>query len=176
MKHMLRLLQTRSALLGILLVIACGDDPVEPGIPFADVAGTYTLSVLAFDPQGVLPEVDLLARIPAANRPSLSLTTAGLSQLVFLDPTTGLTRTVNGTFSTSPTHVRLDFGSSQDYRAFALSRRMDFEQVTATGNLVFTGSSPDGASRTQLLLLVPEWQNEQLLDPVPGSLRVTFRR
>ncbi|CAN5240108.1 hypothetical protein BH23GEM2_BH23GEM2_19100 [soil metagenome] len=44
------------------------------------------------------------------------------------------------------------------------------------GTLTFDGESPDGVDRQRLVQLVPEWQGEQLLDPVPGRLIIVFMK
>lgn len=46
----------------------------------------------------------------------------------------------------------------------------------STPVLVFSGAPPDGVSRQRLVGIVQDWQQEQLLDPVPGTLRVMFTR
>jgi hypothetical protein len=152
-------------------MVACGGDPSSPSRP--ELAGTYALTQLRFDPQGVLPQVDILARLgPFA--PRLVLTPAGDAQLIFEDPT-GLITTVTGRYTTPQTGVRIDFGQDPGYRNVLFSRRMTFTDDVGA-SFTFDGEAPDGVPRARLLELVPEWAGEQLLDPVPGRLTVTFTR
>ena len=44
------------------------------------------------------------------------------------------------------------------------------------GVLEYLEEAPDGVRRGRLIELVPEWADEQLLDPVPGVLQVVFTR
>jgi hypothetical protein len=122
----------------------------------------------------VLPEVQLLGRL-AGDTPRLILAPAGEAQLVFQDPATGLFTVADGTYSTPQEGVRLDFGATTSYRSVLLSQRMTFVD-SGTGVLSFVGSPPDGVDRDRLVQLVPEYADEQLLDPVPGVLVVTFTR
>lgn len=153
-----------------LALTSCGGDPSSPSRP--EVAGTYTMTQLTFDPQGVLPEVNVLGRVGDA-APRLVLAPAGEAQLIFEDPVTGLIRTSTGRYTTPQGSVRVDFGDGDEFRTVLLSRRMVF---TGGSSITFEGSAPDGVSRQRLLQLVPEWADEQLLDPVPGQLTVTFTR
>jgi hypothetical protein len=158
------------ALLTAATIAACGGDPAGPSRP--QVAGTYVLTELSFDPQGVLPEVELLSRLAAADVPRLILAPDGQAQLVFRDPATGLITTANGRFATPTGGIRVDFLTDTSHRTVLLSRRMTFDEED--GRISFDGTSPDGVSRARLLQLVPEWAQEQLLDPVPGRLTVAF--
>lgn len=153
------------------MLLACGDasGPSRP-----EFAGTYVLTTLTFDPQGVLPAVDILARLEG-DVPRLILAPAGEAQLVFEDPVSGLITTTNGAWSTPDAGVRIDFGHDNAFRDVLLSRRMTFAAVGET-TLTFDASAPDGVPRARLLELVPEFTGEQLLDPVPGQLTVTFTR
>jgi hypothetical protein len=153
---------------------ACGDGPSEPGIEIALVTGQYTLTTLSFDPQGSLPDTNILPAIGTA--PTLTLTADRNAQVVYRDPATNLFVTVNGTFRTTPFGVRLDFEAGSGYRQLLLSRRMDLDFNQNTGTLSFTGTAPDGVQRARLIALVPGFADEQLLDPVPGTLRVVFTR
>lgn len=166
---------TRSAavlMAAALVVLACGSDPSSPAR--TDVAGTYDLTQLRFDPQGVLPEVDLFARLGAENLPRLVLAPAGEAQLIFRDPATGLITTTTGSYSTPEEGARIDFGSDPAFRRVFLSRRMTFIHSESPGTLSFDAAAPEGVDRQRLLELVPEWADEQLLDPVPGRLIVVF--
>lgn len=166
------------AVLAVLLVQGTGcSDSVAPNIPREDIAGSYELAGLSFDPQGILPEVDLAARIAGLGRPpaSLVLTTTGQLQLLFQDPGTALIRLVEGTYRTTPDGAILEFGGNVNYRALILSARMTFT-LQEDGALLFDGLAPDGARRQPLLTLVPEWEDEPTIDPMPGALRVVFHR
>jgi hypothetical protein len=166
--------KTLGALAFLVALAGCGGDAAGPSRP--EIAGTYRLTDLRFDPQGVLPEVELLTRLGGAEVPRLVLAPDGQAQLIFEDPATGLIRTADGVYSTPQAGARIDFGPGTSHRAILLSRRMTFTYSQAAGTLSFTGAAPDGVDRARLLQLVPEWQNEQLLDPVPGELTVTFTR
>jgi hypothetical protein len=154
----------------IVLAAACGGDPSTPSR--AEVTGSYRMTELRFDPQGVLPQVDVLARL-GDSAPRLVLAPGGQAQLIFEDPQTGLITTATGRYTTPQFGVRIDFGDGAAYRGVLLSRRMDF---TGGATLTFDAAAPDGVSRQRLVQLVPEWSGEQLLDPVPGRLTVTFAR
>lgn len=162
----------RIGLAALLLVSGCGSDASGPSRP--ELAGTYVLTRLAFDPQGSLPEVDVLARL-GGDVPRLVLAPTGPAQLVFEDPATGLITVVNGSYSTPQDGARIDFGGDPTYRSVLLSRRMTFTR-DAAGALTFDEQAPDGVDRQRLLQLVPEFAGEQLLDPVPGRLAVVFSR
>jgi hypothetical protein len=169
----------RLALAGMLALAACGTDtPAEPGIDVGQVTGTWALTQLAFDPQGVLPEADILTRLGTS--PQLIVTPARVAQLVFQDPVTHLFTTANGKVVTTTSGMRVDFDRGAGYGALLLSRQMTFElQLSFDRNtpvLVFSGNPPDGVNRQRLVGLVQDWQDEQLLDPVPGTLRVMFTR
>lgn len=152
---------------------ACGDDgPTEPSLERSEVAGTYALTVLSFDPQGSLPAVDLHARLGDAVPPRITLTTDGQVQFLVQDPVSDLALTVNGTYTTTSTGVRITFSGL--YADLLLSRTMHFSW--AAGTLTFSGAAADGVSRARLLVLFPELEGEQLLDPVPGQLTVTATR
>lgn len=163
----------RFGIVGAVVAIACSGDPSGPSRP--EIAGTYTLTELRFDPQGSLPEVDILSRLGAANVPRLVLAPLGDAQLVFEDPATGLLTIVSGRYSTPSEGARIDFGTNTAYNRVLLSRRMVLA-FSPPGTLTFDGESPDGVDRQRLLHLVPEWSDEQLLDPVPGRLVIVFER
>lgn len=157
----------------VLVLLSCSGDAAGPSR--TEVQGTYQLTTLMFDPQGSLPAVDLLARMDGAI-PRLVLAPAGQAQLVFEDPETGLITTANGTYSTPQAAVRIDFGTGDEHQTVLLSRRMTFASDEAATSLTFDGASPDGVARDRLVQLVPEFADEQLLDPVPGQLSVGFTR
>jgi hypothetical protein len=163
-----------TVLFAAAVIAGCGGDPSGPSR--AELAGSYRLTALAFDPQGVLPQVELLSRLGGASVPRLVLAPGGEAQLIFEDPATGLVRTADGIYSTPDVGARFDFGTGTAHRAVFLSRRMTFAYDAATGTLTFEGAAPDGVDRARLVQLVPEWAGEQLLDPVPGALTVMFTR
>lgn len=169
-----RLAVSAAMAVSILLSASCGDDgPTEPSLDIADLAGTYALTQLSFDPQGVLPELDVLAAVGTA--PQLIVTVNKTAQIVYQDAISGLFQTIAASVRTTPTGLRLDFASGSNYAGLLLSRRMDFTFTASTRTLAFNTDAPDGANRQRLIQLVPAWANEQLLDPVPGRLRVTFK-
>jgi hypothetical protein len=160
----------------IIFLTACGDTSNPIQVVDVDVRGTYDLTALKFDPQGVLGEVDLKSRI-TGSIPRLVLAANGQAQLAFVDPETGLITLSNATYTVSNggNSIRLDFGTANTlYTKTFLSRTMTFAYSSTTHSLTFSASSPDGVSRARLVQLVPEWGNEQLLDPVPGTLTITF--
>lgn len=166
------------SVLAVLVMLGAGcSDSVAPNVPREDVVGSYELSGLSFDPQGSLPEVDLAARIAGLGRPpaTLILMSTGQLQLIFQDPGSAQFRLVEGSFRTTPEGAIIEFGSNTQYRTLILSARMSFVRQD-DGALLFEGSAPDGARRQPLLTLVPEWQDEPTIDPMPGSLQVVFHR
>lgn len=154
-----------------LATMSCGGDVAGPSRP--ELAGSYELTALTFDPQGSLPGVNILDRLSEA--PRLVLAPGGEAQLVFEDPETGLITTTNGSYSTPESAVRIDLGAENTFRSVLLSRRMTFVDAGAM-TLRFEGEAPDGVTRERLVQLVPEFADEQLLDPVPGQLVVEFTR
>ncbi|MEK9500942.1 hypothetical protein WI372_08140 [Gemmatimonadota bacterium DH-20] len=159
------------ALVG-LFAVACDDSPTEPtGLPLAEVIGSYGLTSLTFDPQGSLPEANVRTTL-GANNVRLILAENRTAQVVYQDPVSGLFTTITASFQTTETGVRISFNSGSPYRQLLLSRQMEF--VLSNGTLTFGDESPDGVSRDRLIELVPAFEGEQLLDPTPGTLRVTF--
>lgn len=165
----------RHSLLALFLLApaACGEDSTPTGIDLSLVVGSYDLTALRFDPQGSLPETDILSVLGQDNV-QLILTSARSAQVVYQDPLSGLFTTIAGSFRTTETGVRLEFAQNAPYRQLLLSRRID---LTLTGTtLSFDAEAPDGVSRARLIELVPAFEGEQLLDPTPGRLVVTFTR
>lgn len=169
----------RMAVIGGLVALlgagACDDDSPTgpPGLDRSEVAGTYSLTVLHFDPQGSLAEVDLRDRLMVQD-PSLQLTQDGVAQLAFRDPSTDLLVTVDGTYTTTATSVRVDFGEETQHRRLLLPDSPEFDfQAGEEASLTFQSTEPT-VSRQRLIELVPEFEDEQLLDPVPGVLEVAF--
>lgn len=160
----------------VALLTAC-DDGRTPSEPLElDVRGNYTLVELRFDPQGSLGPVDLLPRIEGTV-PALVLVHGGRAQLVFRDPETGLITLADASYSvTDEERVRLQFDdrSTLHQRTF-LSSDMSFVFTEEPRTLAFSGTPTGGIDRRTLLQLVPEWSEEQLFDPVPGELTVTYR-
>jgi hypothetical protein len=163
-------------LVAAVLLAGCDDDSNPTVPPDLDVRGNYSLTTLTFDPQGSLPAVDLRARI-TGTVPRLVLVNDGRAQLVFEDPSTGLVTTANASYSiTSAGDVSVTFDETSTlHRGSFLSRRMTFVYDSAQHTLAFTGASPDGIDRQRLIAAVPEWSQEQLFDPVPGTLQVIYR-
>lgn len=169
-RHTLSIL---SILLGFLGLSACGSDgPSVTGPDLNDLVGTYALTQLTFDPQGALPEVDLLAVLGTS--PDLIVASDKQAQIVYQDTISGLFTTISATAKTTKTSLRLTFSGNSSYADLILSRTMDFTVVEGISRLVFDGEAPDGARRQKLTRLVQDWQDEQLFDPVPGRLKVTF--
>lgn len=162
-------------LLAAALLSAC-DSASDPATPQLDVRGSYSLTSLTFDPQGTLPAVDLRARI-TGSIPRLVLVNDGRAQLIYEDQSTGLVTTADASYSitrTGAVTISFDEGSTM-YRGSFLSRRMTFTYDAAQRSLTFAGASPDGIDRQRLVAIVPEWADEQLFDPVPGTLQVVYR-
>ncbi|NNF39618.1 MAG: hypothetical protein HKN71_13185 [Gemmatimonadetes bacterium] len=171
----MRRLRSAVLLLSLLPVLAaCGDSSTEPeGLDLALVVGTYDLTTLRFDPQGTLGDTDVFPVLGQDNV-QLILTPSRTAQVVFQDPITALFTTLQASFRTTETGVRIEFSSNAPYRDLLLSRRMEY---TLSGtSLSFDDLAPDGVQRARLLELVPAFEEEQLLDPTPGRLRVTFAR
>lgn len=163
------------AFLLILPLAACSDSTGPDDSAVEAVVGTYTLTALNFDPQGVLPDQDILSAL-GVNNAQLILTLNRSAQVAYRDPISDLFVTILGSFQTTAEGVRLQWNADSAYRDFLLSRGMDFVFNAGTGTLTFDGTAPDGVSRARLQTLVPEFQEEQLLDPTPGRLRITFTR
>lgn len=167
---------TITAVAALLMIAGCdgNSDPFQ--IEQIQLRGQYELTELSFDPQGVLPLVELKDRV-GTNLPRLVLARNLRAQLIVTD-TSGLTSLANGAYaSTHPDSVRLDFGSNPSiYGRILMSQSMRFFRSEGSASLKFSGTPPDGLSRQRLLDLVPEFQGEQLLDPVPGVLTITFTR
>lgn len=169
----MRALAVVAAMIGV--ASGCGESNVEPNIPRDEVAGSYRLAALTFDPQGSLPAVDAAARLAALDKPdpALTLLEDGRLQLLFEDPASRLLHLVEGTFRTTPEGIVTDLGSANGYRALLLPRQAVYARVPGD-TLVFDGLAPDGVSREALFALVPEWDQEPLVDPVPGTLKIVF--
>lgn len=162
---------------GLVLLLGCGNSPTGPKLPFSVVAGLYDLQTLTFDPAGSLEAVDIKPRLTGVVVPQLNLSNTGAAQLVFRDPISGVFETIAGKYATGDSTVTITWNDGERYDLFLLSRQMTYRFSTSGSSgvqLSFSGTSPDGVSRARLIGLVPEWQDEQLFDPVPGTLTVVF--
>lgn len=165
---------------GALVMGACGDDdpsrPDEPDLTRADVAGQYEMTQLSFDPQGSLPEVDLLARLDNSDLPDLRLySTEDSVQLVFIDPEDDVAlRIVPGTYDLGDEDVTIQLESSLDASRLLLPPQLRYGFDPENETLAFTGTIQ--ADTTRLFALVPEWSGEPVTNPLPGTLSVRFAR
>jgi hypothetical protein len=173
-RHTSRTLKPRALLLAVAATACGGDGGSGPSIDMQIVTGSYALTTLAFDPQGSLPETDIRAVLNTSVQ--MILASSGAVQIVYQDPTSGLFTTIGGTYRTTSTGARIDFAAGSPYPSLLLSRQMNFAYDSTAHTLSFSGPSPDGVTRARLVALVPALASEQLLDPVPGTLRVTFTR
>ncbi len=161
--------------LGLAVALAaCESDSAGPDLDRNEVAGTYDLTTLAFDPQGSLPEVEVDSLFGGLLEPRILLTTTGDVQLFYTDPVTGLGRTVDGTYRTTSTGARITFDAGGNFPDLFLSETTQFTFNASARTLSFTGDAGTAVARDRLVTLVPELEEEQLLDPVPGTLRVVF--
>ncbi|MBT8397644.1 MAG: hypothetical protein KJN92_11790 [Gemmatimonadetes bacterium] len=167
----------------VLLVLAgaltctggCGGDGSSvTGLDMEDLVGTYSLTKLSFDPQGALPEADILGALGTV--PELIVTTNNQAQIVYRDPISALFSTISASTKATKTGLRVSFGGNSAYADLLLARSMDLVFSEAPGTLSFDDESPDGVRRQKLTRLIQDWVGEQLFDPVPGRLRVTFQR
>ena len=173
-RGMVLALVAASSLLG-----ACGDDdpsrPNEPDLTRADVAGQYEMTALSFDPQGSLPEIDLLERLDPVNLPDLILASNEDSlQLVFRDPDGGLVRTVPGGYDLGDTTIDVDLVNAIEPAKLLLPREVRYVFDGEAETLSFSGAIQ--ADTARLFVLVPEWSGEPVTNPLPGTLSVTFTR
>ena len=158
---------------GFFLSVGCGGDGSSAtGLDIQELVGTYSLTRLSFDPQGALPDADILVALGTS--PELIVTANQQAQIVYQDPISGLFTTISATAKTTARGLRLTFSGNSLYADLLLSRNMEFAFSASTGTLAFDDESPDGVSRQRLVRLIQAWENEQLFDPVPGRLRVTF--
>lgn len=157
---------------------ACGDDdPIrnDPDLTRADVAGQYEMTALTFDPQGSLPQMDLLARLDSANLPDLIVASNEDSlQLVFRDPDGGLVRIVPGAYALNDDGLVATLANSSDPARLLLPRVLGYAFTEADGTLSFTGQVSADTSR--LFVIVPEWSGEPVTSPLPGTLHVEWTR
>lgn len=160
----------------LLAVTGCGDDgdPMEPGISLELVTGVYDITRLTFDPSGSLGEKDIAGRLGRAISPQLVIGRDGRFQIAYTDPATLLIDPVHGRVQPLTGGVRLEFDSTQEAQKILLPRRLDLELDQAAGTLSFTGEVD--VALTRLIAFVPEFAEEQLRDPVRGTLSVQFTR
>lgn len=161
------------ALAVLVSAAGCNSGSTGPTVDIQEIAGTYVLTQLTFDPQGVLPEADILATL--GTTPQLVVTANKAAQIFYEDPITSLFVTIGASVRTTTEGLRVNFNSGSSYASLLLSRQMRFTYNAQTKALSFDGDAPEGVNRTRLVQLVPDWSNEQLLSPVPGRLRVTFQ-
>ncbi len=160
---------------GLFLTAGCGGDGSSAtGLDIEDLVGTYSLTKLSFDPQGALPEADILVALGTS--PDLIVTANNQAQIVYQDPISGFFTTISATTKATKTALRLTFAGNSAYGDLLLSRNMEFTFSEASLTLAFDGEAPDGVRRQKLTRLIPAWVSEQLFDPTPGRLRVTFHR
>lgn len=167
-----RMIQAALAVILPGLAACGGDDPTEPGLDPELVAGIYTPTTLSFDPQGSLPEVNLLDGIGQEIVPFLSIATNRSFQFLFIDNQTKEVVVAGGTYETLADGIRLRFQSASDARRLLLPTELDLTFAELAGTLSFSGEV--AAPRSRLFELVPDWAQEPLADPVPGTLAVEF--
>lgn len=160
-----------------VLLGACGDGgtgPNTPDLTRADVAGIYDMTELSFDPQGSLPSTDLLARLDAANLPQLVVSSNKDSvQLIFREPG-GLFRTPRGSYVLGDDDITITMANASEPGELLLPRTLTYEFDGAAETLSFAGLI--NADTTRLFALVPEWSDEPVVNPLPGTLTVEFTR
>jgi len=168
----------RVALLAVAMaaVAACDDDPAAPTVSRSDVAGTYDMTVLTFDPAGAsLQERSLLALLPASDRPEFNVSPLGnTAQLVFRDAVTGFVTIASATYRLRDFGIEVTFDNATDAARILLPRRVNFSLDAARSTLQFSGEASVPLARLQQL--VPEWADLPLADPVPGTLTVAFKK
>lgn len=162
-----------AVLLAFLTLAACDDGPSEPVLDRSEVAGTYALTAFTFDPQGSLPAVDVAATFGASVPAQMFVFDDGRLQFVAQEAGGGLI-TADGAYNTTASGIRITFAENTRFRDLLLSRVMAFDY--AAGTLTFSGPAPEGVPRARLVALFPQLADEQLLDPVPGSLQITLTR
>ncbi len=152
----------------------CGDNnPTELQIQ-PEMVGIYSLTALRFDPQGSAPEGNVLPLIQGS-QPQLVISQTGVFQIAFVDPNTHLIRTASGNVSRTGNGLRLVFGSQTAADELLLPHRLELTWDAGASTLTFTGLAD--VSRARLLELFPDlYADEQLFDPVPGTLTVAFQK
>ena len=167
------------AVVGLAIAFAaCGDDdpsgPDNPDLTRADVAGVYNMTELSFDPNGSLPLVNLLTRGSAAQVPELIVAADRDSlQLVFrLEGS--LLRVVRGSYDLDDDGISVELVNAAEPAEILIPRNLDYLFDDEAETLRFSGAIT--ADTTRLFTLVPEWSGEPVINPLPGTLSVTFTR
>ena len=175
--HLRTKLPVAALFVGIVLsAVACSSSTVpDDSSELEAVVGTYTVTTLRFNPQGSLPDQDILEALEVETV-QLILTLNRAAQIAFLDPVTQLFVTVQGSFQMIGEGLRVQWDANGPFGELLFSRTMDFSFDSDAGTLSFDADAPDGVSRARLVELVPAFEGEQLLDPTPGRLRVVFTR
>jgi len=168
----------RVALLAVMMaaIAACGDSTAEPTVSRSDVAGTYDLTVLKFDPAGAeLQERSLLPLLPPADRPEFNVSPLGnTAQLVFRDPATNFVTIAGATYRLREFGIEVTFDNATDAARILLPRRVNLSLDATTSTLQYSGEASVPLARLQQL--VREWADLPLTDPVPGVLTVAFTK
>lgn len=166
--------------MAVLLLVGaagCGDAGEETAPSSIDrekVAGVYQLIEFSFDPRGSLPKVDILDRLPSADRPELVISHSDDTfQSIARDPATGWYNVVEGEYLFRNNVLRLTFKKAEDAQWLLLPRRVDFSFDEANSTLTYHANT--GVSLSILRNLVSEYEKEQLPDPVIGELLVIFK-
>ncbi len=161
-------------LLALAALAACGSDrsTTGPTLDASLVEGFYTPTVLSFDPQGSLPPTNLLDAIGQQIQPYLFVGTDGRFMFLFIDNQTKLPALVEGSYRTIENGIRLSFNNANQAEMLLLPKDLDLTFDQNAGTLSFSGTIQ--APLARLFQLVPDWQNEPLADPVPGTLTVEF--
>lgn len=157
------------------LAAACGDDEeiTEPEtLDPEDVAGTYDPTLLTFDVSGSLPAKDILDGLGEGIPPRLVVSLNHTFQVVFIDPVTGEFQSREGEYTLLEDGVRLEFRSASDAMSLLLPQNLELTQGDGGATLGFSGEID--VSRARLRELVPEFEEEPLADPVPGTLDIVF--
>lgn len=164
-----------AVLLALGVVAGCGGgrESTGPTLDRTVVAGVYNLATLSFDPQGSLPKTDILDRLAPGDLPELVISKKNDTfQLIFRDPATSLMVVAEGNYTLLDGQVRLNFKKGEDARRLLLPERVEFNFNEAEAILSYRAYT--NVSLMRLRELVPEFQNEQLPDPVYGELAVVF--
>lgn len=167
------ILSTALLALGVAAGCGGGQETTGPTVDRTVVAGVYNLATLSFDPQGSLPRTDILDRLAPADRPELVISKKDDSfQLIFRDPASGRFEVAEGNYTLLDGQVRLNFKKAEDARRLLLPERVEFNFNEA--EVILSYRAYTNVSLMRLRELVPEFQNEQLPDPVYGELAVVF--
>lgn len=161
-----------------LLAAACGDDPLTgPNPDLLDpelVVGTYDPTTLSFDVAGpTFGEFDLLTGLQTEEVPPLLVISSdGVAQLVFLNPTTGRFEIGEGSYTMLEDGVRIAFVAADAPGRLLLPRTLDLLYDETASELSF--SAEIQAPLDRLVALAPDLAGEPLSDPVGGVLTAVF--